>query len=151
MCCRTRYAHCASADLYHIEFERSENISNLPRGKYIKPNSVRHIDNLIIEFVKKRGQRVQKHSLSFCCRWVLHSVKLKNCPLEYSPLRSDFSFKRFLRVQGLFAKSPCVIPYLPIYFLTRRDTPQESAIFLHSSISSSVSASSTTENATLGT
>jgi len=27
-----------SADLYHIEFERSENISNLPQGKYIEPS-----------------------------------------------------------------------------------------------------------------
>ena len=38
MCCRTRYAHCVSADLYHIEFERSENISNLLQGKYIEPS-----------------------------------------------------------------------------------------------------------------
>ena len=27
---------CVSADLYHIEFERSENISNLPQSKYIE-------------------------------------------------------------------------------------------------------------------
>ena len=27
-----------SADLYHIEFERSENISNLLQGKYIEPS-----------------------------------------------------------------------------------------------------------------
>ena len=38
MCCRTLYAHCVSADLYHIEFERSENISNLLQGKYIEPS-----------------------------------------------------------------------------------------------------------------
>ena len=38
MCCCTRYAHCVSADLYHIEFERSENISNLLQGKYIEPS-----------------------------------------------------------------------------------------------------------------
>ena len=35
-CASARYAHCVSADLYHIEFERSENISNLPQGKYIE-------------------------------------------------------------------------------------------------------------------
>ena len=38
MCCRTRYAHCVSADLYHIEFEHGENISNLLQGKYIEPS-----------------------------------------------------------------------------------------------------------------
>ena len=30
-------------DLYHIEFERSENKSNLPQGKYIEPSIARHI------------------------------------------------------------------------------------------------------------
>ena len=37
-----------SADLYHIEFEHSENISNLPQGKYIEPSNARHIDKIKI-------------------------------------------------------------------------------------------------------
>ena len=39
-----------SADLYHIEFERSENISNLSRGKYIEPSEAtayRQLNNRI--------------------------------------------------------------------------------------------------------
>ena len=65
MCFRTRYAHCVSADLYHIEFERSENISNLLQGKYIEPSSERHIDKIKIAsvdteavLVKKKGREI---------------------------------------------------------------------------------------------
>ena len=48
-------------DLSHIEFEQSENISNLPQGKYIEPSNARHIDkksarfdltNVAVQFVK---------------------------------------------------------------------------------------------------
>ena len=48
-------------DLSHIEFEQSENISNLPHGKYIEPRNARHIDkksarfaltNVAVQFVK---------------------------------------------------------------------------------------------------
>ena len=36
---RTRYALRGTEDLYHIEFERSENISILPKGKNIELRS----------------------------------------------------------------------------------------------------------------
>ena len=65
MCCRTRYAHCVSADLYHIEFERSENISNLLQGKYIEPNITyrvlrRHIDKIKIASVNTKAVLAKK-------------------------------------------------------------------------------------------
>ena len=44
-------------DLSHIEFEQSENISNLPQGKYIEPSNARHIDKKSARFalIKKGG------------------------------------------------------------------------------------------------
>ena len=72
MCCRTRYAHCVSADLYHIEFERSENISNLLRGKYIEPSEAtayrqNEIASLNTEavLVKKKGREISAISRPF--------------------------------------------------------------------------------------
>ena len=41
-------------DLSHIEFEQSENISNLPQGKYIEFDIDEHIDNL-----RSHLQRIQ--------------------------------------------------------------------------------------------
>ena len=50
--------------------------------------------------VKKRGRGALIRSSSFSFRWVLYSVKLKNCPLEYASygfLFIKFSFyRRFL-------------------------------------------------------
>ena len=45
--CSSTGAHrykSAIADLYHIELERSESISNLPQGKYIELSAAKHID-----------------------------------------------------------------------------------------------------------
>ena len=44
-------------DLSHIEFEQSENISNLPQGKYIEFDIDEHIDKKSARFalIKKGG------------------------------------------------------------------------------------------------
>ena len=65
----------AIADLYHIEFERSENISNLPQGKYIEPseakayrqNKTASADTEAV-LVEKRDREC-KHSLSLSCKF----------------------------------------------------------------------------------
>jgi hypothetical protein len=54
-----------SADLYPIEFECNENISNLPQGKYIEPSIThrvlrRHIDKIKIASVDTEAVLVKK-------------------------------------------------------------------------------------------
>ena len=59
-------------DLSHIEFEQSENISNLPQGKYIEPSNTRHIDKKSARFalIKKGGSICKELSRLFTiCRF----------------------------------------------------------------------------------
>ena len=75
-----RYAHCVSADLYHIEFEQSENISNLSKAsarafnmpmskvplRYFCHSKVRGISVLlnVSLFESNSGKQIKKKSHS---------------------------------------------------------------------------------------
>jgi hypothetical protein len=63
----------AYADLYHIELERSESISNLPQGKYIEPSESEAYRQDYI-FPQAKEDRERKNSLSF-------SVCVENCSI----------------------------------------------------------------------
>ena len=61
-----------NADLYHIEFERSENISNLPKANISSRAKRRHIDKIKIAsvdteavLVKKEGREILAISRPF--------------------------------------------------------------------------------------
>ncbi|MBO5041900.1 MAG: hypothetical protein J6D87_02950, partial [Clostridia bacterium] len=61
-----------NADLYHIEFERSENISNLPKANISSRAKRRHIDKIKIAsvdteavLVKKKGREILAISRPF--------------------------------------------------------------------------------------
>ena len=76
MCYHTRYAHYVSADLYHIEFERSENISNL--SSHCERN---------ISSRAKRGISTKQNGFCIHKRKIRHtSFEIyriyENCPLE---------------------------------------------------------------------
>ena len=52
-------------DLYHIEFDQRENISNLPQGKYIELSGAKHIDKMIFAFVSTNAVLVNKNDILF--------------------------------------------------------------------------------------
>ena len=62
--------------------------------------------------VKKRGRGALIRSSSFSFRWVLYSVKLKNCPLGYNPK----TFRFFIFVIFYYLKMTlrilCLIPQI---------------------------------------
>ena len=71
-----------SADLYHIELERSESISNLPQGKYIEPSEAtayRQLNNRICD---------HKCSASYAL------IKdIRSTALFYIQLKFDFTYE----------------------------------------------------------
>ena len=95
MCCRTRYAHCVSADLYHIEFERSENISNLLQGKYIELSEAmayRQNQNSFCVHIRsacqeKRTRNFNEFFVLFLSVAILFHTDLPKAPYEFGSLR----------------------------------------------------------------
>ena len=87
-----------SADLYHIELERSESISNLPQGKYIEPSGAtayRQLNNRICDHKcsackEKRTESVKTFSVLFLSVGTI-SIESKTVLKSTFPLRQPFA------------------------------------------------------------
>ena len=119
----TRYAHCVSADLYHIKLERSESISNLPQGKYIEPSEAtayRQLNNRICDHKcsackEKRTESVKTFSVLFLSVGTI-SIESKTVLNDTPHFSSRFFNAENIRINDLFIVLFCFVT-IRIYYL----------------------------------
>jgi hypothetical protein len=78
-----------SADLYHIEFEHSENISNLLQGKYIEPS---------------KATAYRQNQNSFCGH---RSGACQEKGREISAISRPFPVGRYFQFHTALPQAPC--------------------------------------------